>query len=65
MKVEDMVVKRTHPWEQAAAPIATGQGGRRLELLPQPLADRRVERTNGRPRMKVVFVNSMPKERAG
>ena len=65
VKVEDVVVKRTHPWEQTDAPIAAGQGDLRLELHHQPLADLREERTKGRPHRKVVVVNNVPKERAG
>ena len=65
VKVEDVVVKRTHPWEQTDAPIATRQGDLRLELHHQPLADLREERTKGRPHRKVVLVNNVPKKRAG
>jgi hypothetical protein len=65
VKVEDVIVKCTRPWEQTGAPIAARQGDLRFELRDQPVADLVEERTKGRPHRKVVMVNNVPKKCAG
>ena len=65
VKVEDVIVKCTRPWEQTGAPIAARQGDLRFELRDQPFADLAEERTKGRPHRKVVMVNNVPKKCAG